>query len=231
MTRTARCACPPGRCSTSAPRRRPWRPTAPPGRSTRPPGRRCWCRSAGTSPWPGPSPAAGWPVRVTDDHRGTGPDDEMVDIRGGGLATSEHHGPPLGPRRRASTTSSTPAPARPPPRPGARSASPPGPASTPTSPAPPRSCAGARAAGWLAARGLPARLVAPDGAVTRVAGWPEPRRSHGTRLVPHAGHAASSPSLLLTGVLTLGIATWGGVALGALPRFATLALHRSLARC
>lgn len=35
--------------------------------------------------------------------------------------------------------------------------------------------------------------------------------------------------VLLTGVMALGIATWGRVALGALPRFATLALHRSLA--
>ena len=34
--------------------------------------------------------------------------------------------------------------------------------------------------------------------------------------------------LLLTGVTALGIATWGGVRLGSLPRFATLALHRSV---
>jgi sulfoxide reductase heme-binding subunit YedZ len=34
--------------------------------------------------------------------------------------------------------------------------------------------------------------------------------------------------LLLTGVVALGIATWGGVRLRSLPRFATLALHRSL---
>lgn len=34
--------------------------------------------------------------------------------------------------------------------------------------------------------------------------------------------------LLLTGVLALGIATRGGVRLGSLPRFATLALHRSI---
>jgi FAD:protein FMN transferase len=31
---------------------------------------------------------------------------------------------------------------------------------------------GARAAQWLHDRGLPARLVAPDGTVTRVGGWP-----------------------------------------------------------
>ena len=35
--------------------------------------------------------------------------------------------------------------------------------------------------------------------------------------------------VLLTGAMALGIATWGRVALGTLPRFATLALHRSLA--
>ena len=35
--------------------------------------------------------------------------------------------------------------------------------------------------------------------------------------------------LLLTGVMALGIATRGGVRLGSLPRFATLALHRSVA--
>lgn len=34
--------------------------------------------------------------------------------------------------------------------------------------------------------------------------------------------------LLLTGVMTLGIATRGGVRLSGLPRFATLALHRSM---
>jgi methionine sulfoxide reductase heme-binding subunit len=34
--------------------------------------------------------------------------------------------------------------------------------------------------------------------------------------------------LLLTGVMALGVATWGGVRLGSLPRFATMALHRSI---
>jgi methionine sulfoxide reductase heme-binding subunit len=34
--------------------------------------------------------------------------------------------------------------------------------------------------------------------------------------------------LLLTGVMALGIATYGGVRLGSMPRFATLALHRSM---
>lgn len=34
--------------------------------------------------------------------------------------------------------------------------------------------------------------------------------------------------LLLTGVMALGIATFGGVRLGAMPRFATVALHRSI---
>jgi methionine sulfoxide reductase heme-binding subunit len=34
--------------------------------------------------------------------------------------------------------------------------------------------------------------------------------------------------VLLTGVMALGIATWGGVVIGSLPRFATMALHRSI---
>jgi thiamine biosynthesis lipoprotein len=34
---------------------------------------------------------------------------------------------------------------------------------------------GAAAPGWLAERGLPARLCAQDGAVLRVAGWPAER--------------------------------------------------------
>jgi thiamine biosynthesis lipoprotein len=32
---------------------------------------------------------------------------------------------------------------------------------------------GERATGWLAKLGLPARLVAVDGSVTTLAGWPE----------------------------------------------------------
>jgi hypothetical protein len=32
---------------------------------------------------------------------------------------------------------------------------------------------GVDAPDWLAAHGLPARLVAQDGSVTRVAGWPQ----------------------------------------------------------
>ena len=35
---------------------------------------------------------------------------------------------------------------------------------------------GAGAAEWLAALGLPARLVAANGDVLRVGGWPEPAR-------------------------------------------------------
>ncbi len=34
--------------------------------------------------------------------------------------------------------------------------------------------------------------------------------------------------LLLTGVMALGIATYGGVRIGSLPRFATMALHRNI---
>ena len=35
---------------------------------------------------------------------------------------------------------------------------------------------GVRAPAWLEARGLPARLVSPEGAVLRVAGWPAEER-------------------------------------------------------
>ena len=130
-------------------------------------GPRCWCRSAGTSPWPGRPPAAGWPVRVTDDHRGTGPATRWSDIRDGGLATSAPP-PGAGVAAGASTTSSIPAPARR--RRGLAHgrASPRGPVSRPTSASTAAIVRGRSAPAWLAARGLPARLVAPDGAVTRV---------------------------------------------------------------
>ena len=119
----------------------------------------------------------GWPVRVTDDHRALDGEGETISLRGGGLATSSttvrrwgapgegarHH--ILDPRRGApadevwrtvsvaaascvdANIASTAAIVR-----------------------------GAGAPEWLAAAGLPARLVAVDGAVTRVGGWPEASR-------------------------------------------------------
>ncbi len=123
----------------------------------------------------GPAPAAGWPVRVTDDHRGTGPHDEVVDIRDGGLATSGTAARRWGPGGSLHHIMD--------PRTGAPAAE-----AWRTVSVAARTCLeanvastaaivrGRSAPAWLAARGLPARLVAPDGAVTRVAGWPEPRR-------------------------------------------------------
>ncbi|MGX7826514.1 FAD:protein FMN transferase [Actinokineospora sp. 24-640] len=112
-----------------------------------------------------------WRVRVADDHRASG-GGQVVTIRSGGVATSStavrawrgggevlHHilDPLTGmPARRVWRTVSVTA----------------------------RTCAaanaaataavvlGERAPAWLAALDLPARLVAPDRTVTRVAGWP-----------------------------------------------------------
>ena len=123
----------------------------------------------------GPPPAGGWPVRVGDDHRSEGSLDEVVDIRGGGLATSGttvrrwgrdgrmHHildprtGRPCAEVWRTVTVA-------------AGSCLDANAASTAAI------VRGRAAAAWLDARGLPARLVSPAGEVTRVAGWPEPRR-------------------------------------------------------
>jgi FAD:protein FMN transferase len=124
----------------------------------------------------GEASPGGWPVRVTDDHRALDGEGETVSLRDGGLATSSttvrrwgapgdarHH--IVDPRRGApadevwrtvsvaagscvdANIASTAAIVR-----------------------------GAGSPAWLASLGLPARLVAPDGAVTRVAGWPEPAR-------------------------------------------------------
>ena len=122
----------------------------------------------------GPTPAGGWPVHVTDDHRsGTGAPGQRIALRGGALATSAtgarswrrggrtvHHivdpatGEPAAPCWRTvsvaagscvdANTASTAAIVR-----------------------------GADAPAWLDALGLPARLVDHAGAVVRVGAWPE----------------------------------------------------------
>jgi thiamine biosynthesis lipoprotein len=123
----------------------------------------------------GPAPAGGWSIRATDDH--AAPADapgQTISIESGGLATSGttvrrwrhgdievHHlidpgtGQPAGPTWRTVSVAAASCV-------DANTAST---AAVILGPAAPE---------WLAARGLPARLVAPDGTVTLVAGWPEP---------------------------------------------------------
>ncbi len=121
----------------------------------------------------GPAPTDGWSIRVTDDHA-AGPDAPGVDIAifSGGLATSSttvrrwrrgdevhHHlldpstGRPVqSPWRTVSVAAGSCVDANL--------------ASTAAI------VMGAEAPGWLDARGLPSRLVAEDGTVVVVAGWP-----------------------------------------------------------
>jgi thiamine biosynthesis lipoprotein len=121
----------------------------------------------------GPAPSGGWRIRVTDDHRSdAGAPGETISIRSGGLATSStsvrrwshrgrtmHHiidpatGEPVSCTWRTVSVAAA-------------------------------DCADANIAAtaalvragaapaWLAALGLPARLLAADGAVTLVGGWP-----------------------------------------------------------
>jgi FAD:protein FMN transferase len=121
----------------------------------------------------GPPPSDGWQIRVTDDH--AAPDDapgQTITIRSGGLATSSttvrtwltgqqrmHHiidpatgAPVRSPWRTVSVAAATCADAN-----IASTAS---------------IIKGHSAISWLAAAGLPARLVAHDGTVTLSAGWP-----------------------------------------------------------
>lgn len=120
----------------------------------------------------GDAPEGGWKIRVTDDHRDPGAPGQTVAIQGGGLATSSvtvrraseepdaaHHlidpgtGLPVdGPWRTVSVTAASCADANT--------------ASTAAI------VLGEHAPEWLEQNSLPARLVAHDGSVSRVAGWP-----------------------------------------------------------
>jgi thiamine biosynthesis lipoprotein len=120
----------------------------------------------------GPPPADGWAVRVTDDHRDDSECGQTITVVDGGLATSSttvrrwsrggrivHHivdprtGEPAGgPWRTVSVT--------------ARSCVDANTASTAAI------IRGASAPSWLNEVGLPARLVAEDGRVVTVGGWP-----------------------------------------------------------
>jgi FAD:protein FMN transferase len=126
----------------------------------------------------GPAPAGGWRVFVTDDHRGDlDSDGQVISISSGGLATSStitrrwihdgqtrHHiidpatdAPVDSIWRTASVAAATCVDAN---------------VASTAALVRGRSCVS-----WLAESGLPARLVAQDGHVLRVGGWPcEPER-------------------------------------------------------
>lgn len=123
----------------------------------------------------GEVPAGGWPVRVAEDHRDASGAGETVALRGGGLATSSttvrrwraggrerHH--VIDPRRGRPAAAAW--------RTVSVAAATCVEANTASTAAIVR---GRGADAWLARCGLPARLVAADGRVARVGGWPEPR--------------------------------------------------------
>jgi FAD:protein FMN transferase len=114
----------------------------------------------------GPPPSGGWPVRVADDHRAAGVGvGEGIRLTTGALATSSvcvrpghivdprTGRAPTGPWRTVSVAAATCVDAN-----AASTAA---------------IVLGDDAEAWLWAAGLPALLVARDGAARRVAGWPE----------------------------------------------------------
>jgi thiamine biosynthesis lipoprotein len=121
----------------------------------------------------GPAPDGGWPLLIADDHAADpSSDGQCIVVRGGGVATSGttvrrwwrgvqelHHviDPVTGRPAREKWRSASVA---------AGSCVDANIASTAAI------VLGARAPAWLEARGLPARLVSPDGSVLRIAGWP-----------------------------------------------------------
>lgn len=123
----------------------------------------------------GPAPAGGWRVRISDDHARPDADAETVSVTAGGIATSSvtvrrwraagrslHH--IVDPR--------TGAPAAVVWRTVSVAAASCVDANTASTAAIVR---GESAPRWLESLSLPSRLVAADGEVVRVAGWPEPR--------------------------------------------------------
>jgi thiamine biosynthesis lipoprotein len=121
----------------------------------------------------GETPGAGWPIRVSDDHRRADGPGETVCLRGGGLATSSttvrRWGSPARPRHHIVD-----------PRNGA-----PATEVWRTVSVAAGSCVdaniastaaivrGERAPRWLADAGLPARLVSSEGEVVRIGDWPK----------------------------------------------------------
>lgn len=121
----------------------------------------------------GPPPEVGWPLLIADDHAADASSDgQRIVVRAGGVATSGttvrrwwrgvrelHHviDPMTGrPAREKWRTASVAA----------------GTCVDANIASTAAIVLGARAPAWLEARGLPARLVSPDGSVLRIAGWP-----------------------------------------------------------
>ncbi len=121
----------------------------------------------------GDAPLGGWPIGIADDHAATPEPGETISIAEGGVATSSttvrrwsrgglpmHHiiDPRSGvPAREVWRTVSVHA----------------GTCVDANTASTAAIILGEEAPGWLASQGLPARLVRADGAVVRVAGWPE----------------------------------------------------------
>jgi thiamine biosynthesis lipoprotein len=122
----------------------------------------------------GDAPGDGWPVRVTDDHADLDGEGQTVNLFSGGLATSSttvrRWGPADDPAHHILDPSRGGEPAREVWRTVSVAAGSCVDANIASTAAIVR---GESAPQWLAATGLPARLVATDGDVTRVGGWPE----------------------------------------------------------
>ncbi|MGH7722472.1 MAG: FAD:protein FMN transferase [Candidatus Dormibacteria bacterium] len=121
----------------------------------------------------GPAPPGGWPVRVTDDHAATAEaPGQSISLQSGGLATSSstvRHWRRGGQTVHHIVDPRTGAPARSPYRTVSVAAATCVDANTASTAALVR---GARAADWLEASGLPARLVTHDGLVLHLNHWP-----------------------------------------------------------
>ena len=203
--------------------------------------RRCSSRSAGTSPSRARCPTAAGSIGVDDDH--------ATPAESCPRASRRHERrprelgypcPPLAHRGgRACTTSSTRAPVAPRRRPWA------------TATVAAASCLDANAAstaaivlgeqapGWLAARGLPARLARLDGSVVRVARLARRRASGGVTAALLAANGSKTlwyltrgsgavTLVLLTVSMSLGIVGTFRWRSSLLPRFSVAALHRNL---
>jgi FAD:protein FMN transferase len=121
----------------------------------------------------GPPPADGWLVRVTDDHARPSPAGQTVNVREGGLATSStsvrRWATPAGPRHHIVDPATGDSAAE-----VWRTASVAAASCFDANVAATAAIVrGEAAAAWLAARGLPSRLVRPGGDVVRLGGWPE----------------------------------------------------------